>query len=46
MVLRKLKKINAYIAVGAGEKTGIEEANRATVIEKKYIGTLLTFNFY
>jgi len=34
------------MAVGAGEKIGIEKASKATIIEKRYIGTLLTFNFY
>jgi hypothetical protein len=44
--LRKLKKSDAYMAAGAGEKTGMEEASRAAVIEKRYISILLTFNFY
>jgi hypothetical protein len=44
--LRKLKKTDAYMAAGVGEKTAMEEASRAKVIERRYIGTLLTFNFY
>jgi hypothetical protein len=44
--LRKLKKTDAYMAAEAGEKTGIEEACRAEVIQKRYTGTLLSFNYY
>jgi hypothetical protein len=46
MVLQKLKKINAYMAVGAGEKIGIVKAYRVTVIKRRYINTLLSFIFY
>jgi hypothetical protein len=44
--IRKLKKTDAYMAAGGGEQTGMEEACRAAVIEKRYIGALLSFNFY
>jgi hypothetical protein len=44
--LRRLKKTNAYMAAGAGEKIGMEEACRAKVVQKRYTGTLLSFNYY
>ena len=44
--LKKLKLMDAYIAAGGEEQTRIEVACRAKVIEKWYIGTLLSFNFY
>lgn len=44
--LRNLKKTDAYMAAGEGEKTGMEEACRAEVVAKRYIGTLLSFNLY
>jgi hypothetical protein len=44
--LRKLKKSDAYMATGAEEQKGLEEACRAEVVERRYIGTLLSLNFY
>ena len=44
--LQKLKKTDAYMAVGEGEQKGLEEACRAEVIQKRYIGTLLSLNLY
>jgi hypothetical protein len=44
--LQNLKKTDAYMAAGAGEKTGMEEACKAEVIQKRYIGMLLSFNLY
>jgi hypothetical protein len=44
--LRKLKQTDAYMAAGEKEQTGMEEACRAAVIEKRYICTLQSFNFY
>jgi hypothetical protein len=44
--LRKLKKTDAYMAAREGEQKGLEEACRAEVIQKQYIGTLLSLNLY
>jgi len=44
--LKKLRQTDAYMAAGGEEQTGMEVACRAEVIERRYIGTLLSFNFY
>jgi hypothetical protein len=45
-VVRRLRKTNIYMAVGQGGKEGMEEACKAGVIQRRYISTLLCFNFY
>jgi hypothetical protein len=44
--LCRLKKTDAYMAAGVGEKIGMEEACRAKMVQKRYTGTLLSFNYY
>jgi hypothetical protein len=43
--LRKLKQTDAYKAAGAEEQKGMEEACRAEVIERRYIGSLPSLTF-
>jgi hypothetical protein len=44
--LRRLRKTNAYMAAGAEGKQEMEEACKAGVIQRRYISTVLSFNFY
>ena len=44
--LRRLHQTTAYMGADAGGKGEMEAACRARVISNRYIGTLLSFNFY
>ena len=44
--LRRLRQTMAYMGADAGGKEKIEVACRARLISNRYIGALLSFNFY